>query len=51
MMKKVVTLVLSVDADEPWETDDFIKKDLEQEINFASLAYGIESIEIKDANE
>lgn len=49
-MKKEITLVLTVDVNEPWETDDYIKKDLAREINCAGCSYELESIEIKDAD-
>ena len=48
-MKKRITVILEVDTDdEHMSTDDFIKRDLEQEINCASNYYEIISIETKE---
>lgn len=48
-MRKRITVVLEVDTeDEQMQTDDFIKNDLEQEINCASNFYDIISIETKE---
>ena len=45
-MKKRITIVLEVDTDdELMLSDDFIKEDLEQEINCASNTYEIKSVE------
>lgn len=47
MNKKVVTVVLEVESDDDYMmTDDFIKNDLEQEINCASNSYSVVSITI-----
>lgn len=48
-MRKRITVVLEVDTeDEQMQTDDFIKEDLEREINCASNLYDIKSIEIEE---
>ncbi len=48
-MRKRITITLEVDTeDEQMQKDDFIKNDLEQEINCASNFYEIKSIEIKE---
>lgn len=48
-MRKRITVVLEVDTeDEQMQKDDFIKNDLEQEINCASNSYDIVSIETKE---
>lgn len=48
-MKKYITIILEVDTDDKTMiTDDFIKNDLEQEINCASNSYDIISIETKE---
>ena len=45
-MKKCITIVLEVDTDdEQMLSDDFIKKDLTQEIGCASNFYEIKSVE------
>lgn len=45
-MKKRITIVLEVDTDDKQMlSDDFIKNDLEQEINCASNSYEIKSVE------
>lgn len=45
-MKKRVTVVLEVESDDEYYTDDkFIKHDLEQEINCATNWYEVISIE------
>ena len=45
-MKKRITIVLEVETEDPvMMTDDFIKNDLECEINCASNAYNIITIE------
>lgn len=59
-MKKRITLVLEVENDDKFNlTDDFIKNDLETEINCASNYYDFvnitieeteSSLEVKDAN-
>lgn len=47
MNKKVVTVVLEVESDDDYMmTDEFIKNDLEQEINCASNSYKVVSITI-----
>lgn len=47
-MKKHIIIILEVDTDDKqMQTDDFIKEDLEREINCASNFYDIKSIEIK----
>ena len=49
MNKKVVTVVLEVESDDDYMmTDDFIKTDLEQEINCASNSYRVVSITMID---
>jgi len=46
IMKKRITIVLEVETEDPvMMTDDFIKNDLECEINCASNAYEIITIE------
>ena len=48
-MKKRITVILEINTnDEVMASDDFIKKDLEQEINCASNYYEIISIETKE---
>lgn len=48
-MKKRITVVVELDTDDEYmAADDFIKKDLEQEIGCASNWYDIKSIEIKE---
>lgn len=48
-MKKRITITIEVDTDDKTMiTDDFIKNDLEQEINCASNSYDIISIETKE---
>lgn len=48
-MRKRITITLEVDTDDKTMiTDDFIKNDLEQEINCASNSYDIISIETKE---
>lgn len=45
-MKKRITIVLEVDTDDKQMlSDDFIKKDLAQEIGCASNTYEIKSVE------
>lgn len=48
-MKKLITITMTVENDDenPALTDDFIRNDLEQEINCASNYYEIVSIETK----
>ena len=47
-MKKRVTLVLEVESEDEFAmADDFIKRDLETEINCACNSYDIISIETK----
>ena len=47
-MKNHIIIILEVDTDDKqMQTDDFIKEDLEREINCASNSYDIKSIEIK----
>lgn len=50
-MKKRITIVLEVDTDDKQMlSDDFIKNDLEQEINCASNTYEIKSVETEVVN-
>ena len=45
-MKKCITIILEVNSNETL-TDNFIREDLEQEINCASESYDIKSIKIE----